>query len=239
MKRSRAPSALGAQSSQTVTTTVVKKPRTSIPRPPASRNLNNVRMGQGFPKKLSMTHRFDQIIALNTQPVGAYSVFHLSANGLFDPSITGGAHQPLYFKELAAIYDHYTVIGSKITVKVAKTDAFTNIPVIVGCYINDDSTAGPTGVLAMMEHPSATHKLVQASSPTAQFSLKWSAKKTFGGSVLGNDNLQGTATANPTEQSVYTLFIDSSVNATQTSVLFTVEIEYIAVWDELRDIVNT
>jgi len=240
MKRSRAPSALaaGQTASQTTVTTVTKKakPTLSIYRSPSA-NFNNVRAGQGFPKKLTMTHRWRQIIAVNTGAAGARADYVFRANGMYDPSVTGGTHQPYYFTQLSAIYNHFTVIGSKIKVHIKKSDASTTVPTFCNLMINDDSTVTPA-MLALMEHPSAKHGLVQGYDQTLVLTNKWSAKKTFGGSVLGNDNLQGSGSADPTEQSCYVLSLDSSINSTQTSVDLLVEIDYIAVWEELKDITN-
>jgi len=235
MKRSRAPSALaaGQVASQTTTTVVTKKAKAARNNP--SRNLSFVRTGQGFPKKITITHRYQDQHALNTGALGVTNSYYYSCNSMFDPNTTGAGHQPFYFDQLAAIYDHYTVIGSKLTLRVAKTDASTNVPVNVGILINDD-TSGNTSLTALTEHPSSVYKVISTGNPVVTMTSKWSAKQTFGGSVLGNDNLQGTSGASPTEQSYYQIFINSSEMGSQTSVLLDVFIEYIAVWDELKDI---
>ena len=36
-------------------------------------------------------------------------------NSLFDPDQTGTGHQPYYFDQFAALYNRYTVLGSKLT----------------------------------------------------------------------------------------------------------------------------
>ena len=46
-----------------------------------------------------------------------------------DPNHTGVGHQPLYFDQLMTIYNHYIVIGAKITVKFTAYPA--TIPVNV------------------------------------------------------------------------------------------------------------
>lgn len=225
-----------AGASQTTVTTVTKKAKAMpLVRSPML-NRSHASVGQGFPKKLTMTHRWTQTIGLSTGSSGALNTFVFRANGMFDPSVTGGAHQPYYFTQLSAIYDHFTVIGSKIKITASKTDSSTSIPITCGIMINDDSTVTPT-LLGLLEHPSSTWKLLENTNKVT-LSNKWSAKKTFGGSILGNDNLQGTSAADPTEQSTFVFFMDSSVNAIATSVTFVVEIDYIAVWDELKDIAN-
>lgn len=201
------------------------------------KNLSNARIGQGFPKKLTVTHRWRQIFTLATAVAGARADYVMRCNGMQDPSVTGGAHQPLYFSQLSALYDQYTVIGSKCTLKIKKVDTSTQIPIQCNLMIGDDTTVTPA-MLALMEHPSASNGHLGGYDQVLTLTKKWSAKQTFGGSVLGNDNLAGTATTNPAEESMFVFSIDSSINSTVTQVSVIAEIDYIAVWDELKDIAN-
>lgn len=56
-----------------------------------------------------------------TPPVGsATGTYVFRANSCFDPDFSVGGHQPLYFDQYSAVYDHYRVVGSSI-----KVDAVT------------------------------------------------------------------------------------------------------------------
>lgn len=68
--------------------------------------------------------------------------------------------------------------------------------------------------------------------------LKWSARKYFGGSVMANVNLQGTSAANPTENSGFTLCAQT-VDGTTDSIGYSIDIEYLAVWTEIKDIASS
>lgn len=144
----------------------------------------------------------------------------------------------MYFDQMSAIYDHYTVIGSKITIKFGLNSPTTSTFMRVGCFINDDGTVTPTSANALLEHSSDVSwiQIAGGNVDTYTMTRSWSAKKTFGGSVLGNDNLQGTASADPAEQSVYTIFAECNDLSTTSTITGSVEIEFIAVWDELKDI---
>lgn len=194
-----------------------------------------VTAGLGFPKRMTMTHKYCEKLTLNTGAGGIITYYNFNANSVYDPNSTGTGHQPMYFDQLMAIYDHYCVIGSKITVKVVKTDSAVAAPSTWGIYINDDST-GAADLKAALEQTSGKHKVITVSEPRCILTHKWSAKKAFGGSVLANTELQGTASANPTEYQCYTLWVDSSTSATQTTHEIDVEIEYIVVYKELKDI---
>jgi len=187
-----------------------------------------------------MTHKYCDTFALNTLAAGALQAYNFSCNSLFKPDQTNAGHQPMYFDQMAALYDHYTVIGSQIRIRVTKSDTSTTIPITIGCFVNDDSTVTGT-ITSLMENSNASFfKQISGNGhPYAVLQQKWSAIKTFGGSILGNDNLQGTTSASPAEQSVYTFFMDSSPLATSTSAVLDVEIRYIAVWDELKELASS
>lgn len=198
-------------------------------------NKNNVRMGLGFPKKITFTHKYHETVNL-TVAAGVVGIYNFSCNGMFDPNITGTGHQPLYYDQMTALYDHYTVIGSKMRVKLVQ--ALGNQPAVrIATYINDDATVTPARIDTLGEQSSGKQFLIPpASVDSYTLTNSWSAKKTFGGSVLGNDNLQGTSGTNPTEQSYYTIAFQAADESTTVTMFAEVDITYIAVWDELRDV---
>lgn len=236
MKRSRAPSATGATWNAPRQLTKLTKP-TYATRGPTNKTTVNV--GRGFPKKMVMTHRYVDSKLLSTGTGGITVTANMACNGMYDPDVGIGGHQPYYFDQMSAIYDHYTVIGSKIKVTFVTQGTQTGTalsPAVCGIFVNDDSTLTAAWP-ALAEHPSSVCKLSPVSgSGIAVATAKWSAKKTFGGAPLSNDNLQGTSSANPTELSVYTIFVNSEAATAVTNVTVMIEIEYIAVWDELRDV---
>lgn len=205
--------------------------------PSMSRNATMVRTGKGFPKQLTMSHTYCDVLQKATGAAGVISAYQFRCNGMFDPDITSTGHQPYYFDQLTAVYNHFTVIGSRMKLRIVKSDTGST-PVTVGIFVNDDASVVPS-LTGCLEHPSSVHTTVALQDPIATLTKSWSAKKTFGGSVLSNDNLQGSSSADPTEQSVYSIFVDSSAGATATTVTLDVTIEYIAVWDELKDIASS
>jgi len=235
MKRSRSIRA-GSQATNatTTTTTTVKRAR-----PPyisrGIRSKDTVRAGKGFPKKIVMTHTYFDGILLQTGATGGLITQQFTCNGMYDPDVTGSGHQPLYYDQMTALYNHYTVVGSKITLRVCSSSS-TAIPCTFGVYINDDSTVTPT-YLGITEQSLSTHTVVPpGGNETKVVSQPWSAKKTFGGAVLANDDLQGTVTTNPTELQIYTVFAHCPNMVAQATLYVDVTIEYIAVWDELKDV---
>jgi len=191
--------------------------------------------GFGFPPKINIKHRYQEVFSLTTAAGAGVSTQQFRCNGMYDPNHSGTGHQPLYFDQVAAVYDHFTVLKSylKLTLSTDQTN-----PQLVVAYINDDTTVTPAGMAGAMEQSSARYVTV-VPGQTATLILPWDAYKTFGGSVLGNDNLQGSSGADPTEQSIFTVIGNAIDVSKATNVLCNAEIVYYAVWDELRDIAGS
>lgn len=197
--------------------------------------------GLGFPNKLMFKHKYvkDQIISISA---GSPTSKTFLCNGLFQPETAAG-HQPMYFDQLTALYDHYTVVGAvmKCTFSTITTGSGGSPPVICAVNVNDDTTMTPTTMQNVLElTPSVGRVVLGAQNSQAVIVSKWSAKGTFGGSILANDNLQGTSAANPTEVSCWHVVCAVAGGGSDSlSISVLVEIEYIAVWDELKDIASS
>lgn len=217
-----------------------RKPSSYSKAPPRSlANKSFVTAGKGFPKKMQMTHKYSAIVNL-IGTAGASGYFQFSCNGMYDPDTGGIGHQPYYFDQMAAIYDHYTVIGSKITAKITPFLS-VNEAAVVTVAKNDDTTITNSSPLTQAEYSEAKQVLIPANSNSHchYLSSSWSAKKTFGGSILGNDALQGTDSANPSEQTFYTFSIKAADSASTVGMYCIVQVEYTAIWDELKDVAGS
>jgi len=69
-----------------------------------------------------------------------------------------------------------------------------------------------------------------------RLTTNYSAKKTFGGVVAGNDILQGNSTTNPSQSYCYVIAVAPCDGVSTANVFIDVSIEYIALWSELRDV---
>lgn len=167
-----------------------------------------------------------------TASVGTY-VF--SANGLYDPNITGGSLSPAGFAQLIGSYEHYTVTQARITV------IFTNngtTPCMVGIALEPD-VSGSTDVNNMLELP--YEQLVQLEAATAYgasktLSMSANLSKYFGENVLGTTFVyRGDAVSNPTEQAYFHCKA-FAVKGGTADVFMTVKIEYSAMFTEPREL---
>ncbi len=188
----------------------------------------------GFPNTFKMKHRYSEIIS-SSASTGSINSQNFACNGMFDPNIGGAGHQPLAFNQMEVLYDHYTVIGSVIKIKVI-TQAATDEPIIMGLYKDDDTTI-LTNINSLLEQgQGATRFLGPATDKVTTLTSKWSAKKTFGGSVMGQENLKGSASSNPVDLTHYMFWYRAADAAATVQLTFQVTIDYIAVWTEKKSL---
>lgn len=198
-------------------------------------NKSRVNAGLGFPKQMKMTHRYFDNQAIITSVPGTIGFIPFRANGMFDPYALLGGHQPYYFDQMSALYNHWVVIGSRIKVKFVPGSDWGR-PMMIGLTLQDDTTAF-TSFEQIAEYSQNKHGLMsELITEPYIITLNYSAKKVFGGSILANDNLRGSASADPTEQSIFGVYAQPTDLAANQTVNIQVDIEYIAVWTELKEV---
>jgi hypothetical protein len=157
-----------------------------------------------------------------------------SANGLFDPDVTGGGAQPRGFDELMSLYQHYTVIGAKITVKGFNIDPTHAVQMWVTTRDSGSNYATPYD---NTEH-GRCRKTVLGPKGSSRDLCTLTAQVNPGkflsiGSPMSNHQLQGSASANPVEQ-VYFCVGAADLNGSDdpAGVEVMVNIDYLVVFHE-------
>ncbi len=99
------------------------------------------------------------------------------------------------------MYDHYCVMGAKITVKVAyQNDTDTAYPVTV-CLVKQASTSTTSIAASVMEQPQTKWTTLSTTRKEAQISHRWSARKSWGAkNPQAIDRVVGTSGSNPLDQ---------------------------------------
>lgn len=187
--------------------------------------------------------KFKYVTTISPNAAAGFVADHIfSANGLFDPDITGAGHQPYGFDQMMLHYDHYTVIGSKV--KVIAVNNTTN-PIWIMSAIRDSNTS-LTGNFSdtLLEQPGISKKLTTYLSSggsrvaTSQF---YSTKKFFGvRNFINKSAYRGTDAANPTEQAYFHILVGAQTTTDDpTPQVMHVEIEYTAVLTEPKILVQS
>lgn len=165
-------------------------------------------------------------------PGGGYT-FTYSANSCYDPNVTSTGHQPLGFDNMMALYNHFVVVRSWITVTLGTTDAGVYSVVLT----QDDDTTVAGSLSFAQEQPKSTFKMFQAASGPVSVSQSFDAAKNFGEAFMNQSSLIGNASANPTEQSFYHISINNQgVSMTATNCYANVSIWYDVIFSESRTI---
>jgi len=160
---------------------------------------------------------------------------------MYDPNLTGTGHQPMYFDQMAALYNHYCIISSKIKVTFKQmTPAGNLMGAICGIFTDDDQTVTPTYLGDMAEQSDCKWAYTIAHEQLATVTNFYNPKKVFGGDLLANDQLQGTVTTNAPDNTNFVLWCRTDDSTSGMTVIYaTVTIEYTATWTELRQIIGS
>lgn len=189
----------------------------------------------GFPKRQMVRLKYSDTMQL-TPGLASAAEYTYRCNSLFDPDSTGVGHQPRTFDQWALLYNKYTVIGSKITIKPYGPTTWENVTSLSFGIAKTESNSLPSGVdwVDLAEQPSLfgpyrqlTAEIGKAKSITRTFSLKKDLNQ------RPNTDNSAETSANPTTGMNYVCWAMSPNGVAGTAVDFTVNMEFIAVLTEL------
>lgn len=194
---------------------------------------------QGTPSGMPLTRRSymrytDRVVVTSTSGTIGTHIFR--ANSVFDPDLTVAGHQPMGFDQWIQLYNHYVVVGAKITVQ-AVTDSGQVNPSAYGINLQADTPLAYTDFTGFIEAKQGTTKyLVGGSSvmPKPIYS-SYSARKFFNITNIKDnlDRLGSPVGANPNEGAYFVLYYQL-LTAISDSQWFTISIDYIVDWSEPR-----
>lgn len=183
--------------------------------------------------KQAVRLRYCDHVALNPA-VGYSGDYVYRANDLYDPNLTGTGHQPYGFDQLMAMYEHFTVVGSKITVNFVNTQT-AGTPMICALKLDTlDTTLASQDMQYIREMPGQLARVVNTQTPGCTLRKAFSAAKHFTiprGSVVSSAPHQGAIGASPSTCAYYHVLVgpvDSSTDL--ASMTLTVTIDYFAVF---------
>lgn len=185
-------------------------------------------------KKFKCRMRYNTSAILDAPLGGLLTDYVIRANSVFDPDFTGVGSQPVGFDQMAAFYDHYTVIGAVIRATFLNQDS--NDPQTVGIYVADVGTseANRNKILSNPNCRFTTLGGAASNRGVSTIVYKLNPNKFLGiGSPISNPNTRPQTTTNPTEQCFFHLFsagIDGAANP--SNVLVNITIDYTVVFTE-------
>lgn len=179
--------------------------------------------------------------------VGTIVVKQYKANGMYDPEVGIGGHQPYGYDQLMASYHHYTVLKSSIEVELQNVTLANNIVAVLSL----NSAAGEVaavyadgGINAVREQNTVSKDLMTSVYSSYQQQnrnqrLYFDASKFFGKSpwnLIGDSRFQGESTTDPPEDAYFSLTLYSPTGAAEEGHNFTwkITINYFACFTEPR-----
>lgn len=193
----------------------------------------------GFPKQKIVKLRYNETIQLNA-PLAGVGAYVVSANSLYDPNTTGVGHQPMGYDLWATVYNHYTVIGSRIRATFALSGA-TSASLALGVCLDDDGGISGMNPSKLIERGDSTYRIVNDSysqSRPMNITKGFSAKKWFGISNI-KDNMTRVGAnfgTSPSDSAHFVMWLASTTGGDDPAVCtITYTVEYLAFLSEPRD----
>jgi hypothetical protein len=180
-----------------------------------------------LPNRLRANLKYVSNVFLSSGVTPGTNVF--SANGLYDPDITGTGHQPRGFDQLIALYDHYVVLASRCVVEFT---GVTGAQAVCGIQLQSSSTTQSDYIdyaeQARCEFAIAPFCVTSGGFPEPKRHAMHFDAKSFMGipDPVTATKLQGGVSSNPTDQAYYHVFsqhVDGSTSTGQNALVY---IEY-------------
>jgi len=192
-----------------------------------------------FPLRKWVRMYYYETLGLITGALGVAGSFTYSANGAYDPDVTGIGHQPIGFDQMMAVYEHFFITKCRMVVTFNNTKG---TPCSVGIY------ATPDGVNISSPEQLVENGLVVMTTlnPMGEFgcikTLNYSidvAKINGRRSVLGENDYRGSAAANPVEQTYFNVCVWSPFAAVNAEAQYTMELVYDVWFTEPRKLTTS
>lgn len=193
----------------------------------------------GMPKTRRAILRYTDHVTSMQSTLGALASYVFRANGCYDPNYTGAGHQPMGWDQWTNLYNHYVVLGAKMTIKVLP-DSDNVSPCVIGTYVTDGTTVPYSTPGSFIEAKRGPYRLFKATDRVVSLVQKYSSKKQFNiTDVKDNmDRIGAPVTADPTEEALFNIWFFTMDNTTASPNLF-VSIDYIVEFSEPKDMATS
>lgn len=217
-----------------------KRARTYKKRRTISRNLG---LGFSHVAKLRYVNEF----SIDAPAAGIASIV-MRANDLYQPASSGATHQPYGFDNLTAMFDRWTVIGSKIKVQWHTKTTSSVAPAHTGILLSDNGTTASSSAnvnhllesyLTSSVLPVGLVGAPNNSTTEIKMFKNFSAKRFFKNKSVSNQQFQGSSTASPDERAYFEIFA-AAMDSNNPGVLYgLITIDYVAVFTEPKRVLQS
>ena len=229
-----------------------RRPTRTVKKYPLMRRYRQVKIG-AFPNSKTVNLRYVEDFTLNPGVLGA-SVQVFSMNGLFDPNITGGGHQPMFFDNYTALYDSYRVNHATITFVAMDNHIVNQIQTASGTTSGQFYAANERAVRMFIvrdrtttDYSSSLNTLIeegntnmvwrycpQTTSPKQQLLRMSGWPRRILQVNSKSESTAGTTTSNPLNEAYFICGVDNYPASNADSMNFQVIITYNATFFDLK-----
>lgn len=205
----------------------------------------------GFPKSTCVKLRYVDATSINPG-LGTLGTFNVNANSCYAPLTAGGGHQPLGFDEWSTFYNHYVVIGSKITCHFTystSTTSSTASSLAVGVYLSDDSSVAASSFSELVEQGMSRYKIKPANMQSIAggnsapiVTCNYSAKKFYNVANVSDNvtRIGAPVTATPSDTAVFHIWAGDPLGSADLPVIgVSFKVEYIVLFSEPKELVQS
>jgi hypothetical protein len=212
-----------------------KKKAKTFTRLPSIANKTMLARGQYTKVVLKYCEQFN----LNPGIGGTADNYVFSANGVYDPNITGGGHQPAGFDQYMALYEKFTVTKSTIKCVFSNTDQQNTGHAIIG-IINRDLNLALTDPRVYIENGACKWEVLNirgTGTGVKTITQAMNIADFATNKIMDDDTFSGSDAANPAENLYYYVFAAPADASTDLgSINCVVEISYEVYFRQPRSI---
>jgi len=179
--------------------------------------------------------RYEESLTLTGSANNVYA-YVFSANGCYDPNITGTGHQPMGFDPMMLLYDHYTCVRSRMILHAWNTLATQ--PIKIGIAMISGPSDYSTNYQTNIENGQMVYATLAPAGASGAF-VRLEQKADLAAlngvqQLLDSHDMRGDSANNPAEQTYYAIEIWNPQSATVAIAYVDVIIEYDCVFTEPR-----
>jgi len=179
-----------------------------------------------------------------TSGVGTMGGYVFSANGIYDPNISGTGHQPMGFDQMMLFYEQYAVVAA--TVQITAVATTSNISTSLVAYLSPDTTI-QTSLTKVLENGLAVFKVldpyIYGTKCQQTLNLNCDCVKYFGhkdkDALVADPQLVGDSANNPGEQVYFTIAHVDFAQGVASTVNYNVIISYDVIFWEPRKLASS
>lgn len=151
-----------------------------------------------FGQSQKVNHRYLASSQMQTA-AGAAAVHTFQVNSLYDPDYTGVGHQPIGYDQLTALFQAYTVIGVRASIKVWNRDSDEFVGFAI--YFSEHGNPMSVGIQALLEQGALKYTIIPPAGVNPQvktLTASVSVKKFFKvNNIMDDEESRGTTGSSP------------------------------------------